>query len=157
MIYSRAVEYAIRALIHLAGEPPGTQKMARQVAEEENIPSFFLAKTLQQLARKGILRSVKGPAGGFGFDRPPGKITLMEIVEVFDGDDSFDRCMIGLPECNDKAPCPVDRSFRPLRREIVRFLKETTIAQLAAPPAKRARSTARKAKALGAKAGRGSR
>ena len=65
MIYSRSVEYALRALTHLAMLPRGAQKMAREIAAEEDAPLFYLAKTLQQLARRGILHSVKGPSGGF--------------------------------------------------------------------------------------------
>ena len=52
MIYSRSVEYAIRAMAHLATQADGGNKMARQIADEEGMPAFFLAKTLQQLARK---------------------------------------------------------------------------------------------------------
>ncbi len=131
MIYSRSVEYAIRALVHLAVQPEGTQKMARQIAEEEEIPSFFLAKTLQQLARKGILYSIKGPTGGFGFDRDPEKVSLMDIVGVLDGSESFDRCIMGLDSCTHQYPCRMDRTFRPIRRDIVRYLTQTTVADLA--------------------------
>jgi Rrf2 family protein len=131
MIYSRSVEYAIRALVHLALQPGGHQKMARQIADEEEIPAFFLAKTLQQLARKGLLRSVKGPTGGFSLHRPPEKISLMDIITVLDGAESFDRCIIGLDSCTDDSPCRMDRSFQPIRREIVRYLTKTTVADLA--------------------------
>jgi Rrf2 family protein len=131
MIYSRSVEYAIRALVHLAVQPEGKQRMARQIANEEDIPSFFLAKTLQQLARKGLLHSVKGPTGGFGLQRAPEKISLMDIICVLDGPESFDRCIVGLDDCTEESPCPMDRSFRPIRREIVRYLTKTTVADLA--------------------------
>ena len=59
MMYSRSVEYAFRALTYLARQPKGSQKLARQIARSERVPAFFLAKTLQQLARNGVLRSEK--------------------------------------------------------------------------------------------------
>ena len=90
-MYSRSVEYALRALTYLARQPKGSQKLARQIARSERVPAFFLAKTLQQLARHGMLRSVKGPTGGFALDRPAGKITMMEVVEVLDGADIYVR------------------------------------------------------------------
>ena len=65
MIYSRSAEYAIRAFVRLVDVPEGKYAMVRQIAEEAEIPSHFLAKILQQLARKGYLRSSKGPTGGF--------------------------------------------------------------------------------------------
>ena len=65
MIYSRSAEYAIRAFVHLAQVPEGKYAMVKNIAEQEDIPAHFLAKILQQLARKGLLRSSKGPTGGF--------------------------------------------------------------------------------------------
>ena len=61
MLYSRSAEYAIRAFVHLAQVPDGRYAMVKQIAAEEEIPAHFLAKILQQLARKGMLRSSKGP------------------------------------------------------------------------------------------------
>ena len=129
-MYSKSAEYAFRALAYLARHPKGSQKLARQIARSERIPAFFLAKTLQQLARHGVLRSVKGPTGGFSLDRPPSKITMMEVVEVLDGTDTYDRCIVGLPECNDRALCPVHDSFKSPRERLKRYLSRTTVAQL---------------------------
>ena len=69
MIYSRSAEYAIRAFVHLAQVQEGKYAMVKNIAEQEDIPAHFLAKILQQLARKGLLRSSKGPTGGFSLRR----------------------------------------------------------------------------------------
>ena len=130
VLYSRSVEYALRALTYLAHQPKGRQKLVRHIARSERLPAFFLAKTLQQLARHGVLRSVKGPTGGFSLDRPAGKITMMEVIEVLDGTDTYDRCIVGLQECNDQALCPLHDSFQPLRERLKRYLSRTTVAQL---------------------------
>ncbi len=129
-MYSRSVEYALRALTYLARQPKGRQKLVRHIARNEKLPAFFLAKTLQQLARHGVLRSVKGPTGGFSLDRPAGKITMMEVIEVLDGTDTYNRCIVGLRECNDRALCPVHDSFQSLRERLKRYLSRTTVAQL---------------------------
>ena len=55
MIYSRSAEYAIRAFVHLAQVNEGKYAMVKNIAEQEDIPAHFLAKILQQLARKGLL------------------------------------------------------------------------------------------------------
>ena len=129
-MYSRSVEYALRALTYLARQPKGRRKLVLQIARSERLPAFFLAKTLQQLARHGVLRSVKGPTGDFSLDRPAGKITMMEVIEVLDGTDMYNRCIVGLPECNDRALCPLHDSFKPLRERLKRYLSRTTVAQL---------------------------
>ena len=71
MIYSRSAEYAIRAFVHLAQVQEGKYAMVKNIAEQEDIPAHFLAKILQQLARKGLLRSSKGPTGGFALRVEP--------------------------------------------------------------------------------------
>ncbi len=146
MMYSRSVEYAFRALTYLARQPKGSQKLARQIARSERVPAFFLAKTLQQLARNGVLRSVKGPTGGFALDRPPSKITMMEVIEVLDGTDTYDRCIVGLRECNDQVLCPVHDGFKLLRDRLKRYLSRTTVAQLVSE-SERKRQAARRARA----------
>src|SRR3974377_2620570 len=85
MIYSRSAEYAIRAFVHLAQVPEGKYAMVKNIAEQEDIPAHFLAKILQQLARKGLLRSSKGPTGGFALRVDSGEIRLLDIVEALDG------------------------------------------------------------------------
>lgn len=130
MIYSRSCEYAIRALMHLAQVPEGKYVMVKQIAAQENIPGHFLAKVLQQLARKGLLRSSKGPTGGFALRAPASEITLVQIVEALDGLSEYQRCVSGLSECTDDMPCGMHESWKQLRSRIMEYLEQTTIADL---------------------------
>jgi len=131
MIYSRSAEYAIRAFVYLAGVPKDKYVMVKTIAQESGIPSHFLAKILQQLARKGFLRSSKGPTGGFCLSRDPEDITLLEIVDAIDGLADFQRCPSGLDQCNDEAPCGMHDSWKELRSRIIEYLEDTTIADVA--------------------------
>ncbi len=131
MIYSRSAEYAIRAFVHLARVPEGKYAMVKQIAGEEGIPGHFLAKILQQLARKGLLRSSKGPTGGFTLRVPAAQISLVHIVEALDGLSEYQRCASGLEECSDDAPCGMHDSWKGLRSRIMEYLERTTIADLA--------------------------
>jgi len=144
MIYSRSVEYGLRALTHLAALPRGAQKMVREIAAEEDAPLFYLAKTLQQLARRGILHSVKGPSGGFSLSRPPRKISLMDVVDALDGSDGFERCAVGLPECDDETPCPLHDIYKPVRQAVIRYMTRTTLADLADELQRKQKSAARR-------------
>jgi Rrf2 family protein len=131
MIYSRSAEYAIRAFTHLAEIPPGEHAMAKDIAAEAEIPSYFLAKILQDLARKGHLRSSKGPTGGFALRQPAEEISLLTIVEAVDGRERFQRCASGLAECNDQMHCGMHDSWKALRSRIMDYLEHTSVADLA--------------------------
>ena len=132
MLYSRSAEYAIRAFINLAQVPEGKYTMVRQIAEQEGIPTHFLAKILQQLARKGLLRSSKGPTGGFSLCIPPSQTSLSQLVEALDGLTGYQKCVSGIAECTDDAPCGMHDSWKALRAKIMEYLEKTTIADLAA-------------------------
>ena len=122
MIYSRSAEYAIRSFVYLARIPDGKFAMARHIAEEEQIPAHFLAKILQELTRKGLLRSNKGPSGGFALRVPASQIRLLDLVEALDGP--------ALAESLDEAPWTLD-SWRDLHSRIMDYLERNTIADVA--------------------------
>jgi Rrf2 family protein len=122
MIYSRSAEYAIRAFVYLAGVPAGKFAMARQIAEEERIPAHFLAKILQDLTRRGMLRSNKGPSGGFALRTPAAQIRLIDLVEALDGST--------LAESLDQGLWTLD-SWRDLHSRIMDYLERNTIADIA--------------------------
>jgi Rrf2 family iron-sulfur cluster assembly transcriptional regulator len=131
MIYSRSAEYAIRALVHMAQVPNGQYAMVKNIAAQEEMPLHFLAKILQQLARAGLLRSSKGPRGGFALKAPPAEVRLWDIVEVLDGTSQFTACATGLSECSDEQPCSMHDGWVALRTRIVDYLERNTIADLA--------------------------
>jgi len=131
MIYSRSSEYAIRAFVHLAQVPEGKYAMVKQIAAEEEIPSHFLAKILQQLARKGLLRSSKGPTGGFSLRVSADEVRLVDIVEALDGLGEYQKCASGLAGCTDDMPCALHDSWKVLRSRIMDYLGRNTIADLA--------------------------
>ncbi|MGA3259269.1 MAG: Rrf2 family transcriptional regulator [Bryobacteraceae bacterium] len=131
MIYSRSSEYAIRAFVHLAQVPDGRYAMVKNIAEAEDIPAHFLAKILQQLARKGLLRSSKGPTGGFALRVDAEDIRLLDIVEALDGLAPYQQCASGLAECNDDMPCSMHDSWVALRSRIMDYLGKNSIADLA--------------------------
>ncbi len=146
MIYSRSTEYAIRALIPLALAPEGQYTMAKKLAEQEEIPSHFLAKILQQLARKGLLRSSKGPMGGFALRLAADKIRIYDIVEALDGLQPYHLCIGGLGECPEEDRCPMHDGWVALHEAILDYLKENTIADLVVALDQKRKSLARKAK-----------
>ena len=132
MIYSRSAEYAIRAFVNLTQVPEGKYAMVKNIAKEEGIPAHFLAKILQQLARKGLLRSSKGPTGGFHLRQDPANISLMDIVQSLDGLGDYEKCASGLAECTDDMPCGMHDAWKAVRSRIIDYLKDTSIADIRA-------------------------
>lgn len=142
MIYSQSSKYAIRAFVNLASLPEGQFAMVKNIAEEEQIPAHFLAKILQGIARKGLLKSSKGPTGGFCLKVPAKKLKLIDIVEAVDGLNNFNACAGGLPECSSAKACSLCDRWRPVQSRIMVFLGKTTIADLVRDAQKKAEKPA---------------
>ena len=131
MLYSLSCEYAIRALTYLAQRPAGKLTLLGEIAEAEGIPRAFLAKVLQDLVREGLLRSARGPAGGYALADSPENTSLYEIRRAVDGVEDLERCAVGLDPCTDDTPCPLHEMYKPLKAAIERYLRQTTVADLA--------------------------
>ena len=88
-----------------------------------------MAKILQELSRKGLLQSIKGPNGRFFMDEKARKITLAQIVSAIDGDKVFVGCGVGLKVCNEKKPCPIHDEFKLIRTKLKNMLETTQIGE----------------------------
>ena len=143
MLFTRPCQYAIRALTHLATHRVGTLSCnAQEIAHAEGIPGPFLATVLQELARAGLVKSSKGPRGGFCLARPAARITLYQIMEAVGSLTSLPQCAIGLEECSGDMLCPLHDEWEQVRQRLVRYLQGVTVADTAAALArKKARSS----------------
>ena len=130
---SNTSKYAVRAAVYLALNTDKTSKVGIKVISNDlAIPSPFLAKILQVLARQKLFSSTKGPNGGFGLLKDPFKITIYDIVTLFDGNDLFEKCMISLRTCRENGNiCPMHDAYSELREKIKALCKEQTIGELA--------------------------
>jgi Rrf2 family protein len=130
---SNTCKYAIRAVLYLAvNTNDGKKTGIKQISEELDIPTPFLGKILQSLAKHRLLVSTKGPSGGFGLGIPAEKIHLMDIVDIIDGMDSFNKCVIGVKYCSEQEnPCALHSRYADLRNEIKELFEKETLAELA--------------------------
>jgi Rrf2 family protein len=130
---SNTCKYAIRAVLYLAvNTNEGRKTGIKQISEELDIPTPFLGKILQSLAKHRLLVSTKGPSGGFGLGIPAEKIHLMDIVEIIDGMDSFNKCVIGVKYCSEQEnPCALHSRYADLWNEIKELFEKETLAELA--------------------------
>ncbi len=131
MILSRASEYAIRAMVHMAGSGGQGPVQLKEIAEAENIPFHFLAKTMQVLTRIRLVKSFRGPHGGFMLMKPPGDIYLYEIVNAFDAISQWDTtCVLGINPCSDECICPIHDDWKPIKQRIFDLFQERNLESL---------------------------
>ena len=127
---SKTCEYAIRAMIYIAQKSKNEEKIGiKAIAKGINSPEHFLAKILQELSRKKLLQSTKGPNGGFYLDSDHLKYSLADIVKAIDGDKLFTGCGLGLENCSEKKPCPLHDKFKTIREKIKLTLQTAKIGE----------------------------
>ena len=131
LIFSRQCEYALQAVLYIALKPQGEMSSIKEMTKKLDIPYHFLAKILQDLSRKGLLRSLKGPTGGFALGMPAKDMTLFHIVEAIDGVALTSQCVMGFPECSGKNPCAVHEQWAGLRDGIYKMLVNKHIMEMA--------------------------
>jgi Rrf2 family iron-sulfur cluster assembly transcriptional regulator len=131
-VVSRTAEYAIRAVLALAGLASGEARTAAELAEELGVPKNYLSKTLNRLARCGLLTSVRGPRGGFRLARPASEIPMAEIVAEFDDSSPSGRCVMGGRQCDGRDPCVAHEQWKQWSESMARLMGDTTVAEFAA-------------------------
>ncbi|GAA4095251.1 Rrf2 family transcriptional regulator [Mucilaginibacter panaciglaebae] len=129
-VFSKTCEYAIRAVLFISHKTAAGGKIGiKEIANGIDSPEHFLAKILQDLSRKGIIQSAKGPNGGFYLDEHALKLSLSAIVEAVDGDALFTGCALGLKQCSEVNPCPLHNQFKTIRSEIHNLLNTKKIGE----------------------------
>ena len=128
MFLSRAAQVALAALPHLDGRGPlAPGSGVKALAEKAKVPAPFLAKVLQRLVERGILRSRRGRSGGFVLGRPASEITVSDVVLALEGYEDLDAAFPRLPG-------PAGRIFEPVRSRILDVMRRTTVADLEKDP-----------------------
>lgn len=131
-MFSKACEYAIRAVVYVAAETDETKKVGiLEICDHIEAPQHFTAKILQTLSRKHIVNSQKGVNGGFYLNGSQKKNSLKEIVEAIDGDQVFVGCGLGLKQCSETKPCPIHNQFKDIRNRLTKMMESTTVETLA--------------------------
>lgn len=129
---SNSSKYAINAVLYIAVNADEENKLrVKEIAEALDVPSAFLAKLLQELSRKNVISSSRGPTGGFYLTEENRQLYLVEIVKHMDGLDKLDNCILGLKRCSNEKPCPVHYALQPLKTQFLHELRHNTIASFA--------------------------
>ena len=132
MLLSQRCEYALRAALYVAVAAPTTYIAVREISDALDTPYHFLAKIVQTLTRAGFFTSMRGPHGGVALARLASQISLLDIVHAVDGSAVFQECVLGLPGCDDRNPCPLHDQWAAARAQVRRMFATATLADLAA-------------------------
>lgn len=127
MFYSSASKYAVLATTYMAAQKDKKIFTVEEIADGAGVPKPYLSKILKQLVIGKILRSNKGPGGGYQFAKAAEEISLYDIKITVDGITEFVDCALGLDTCNDAAPCPAHFIWKDLRAASKIAMQTTTL------------------------------
>jgi Rrf2 family protein len=130
---SGTAEYALRAVVYLAGHPDESPVAARELSEAVDVPPNYMAKILHELGRAGILRSSRGKGGGFELAVSATELSLLRVVSRFGNLSDEPRCLMGRPKCGDRDPCPAHEHWKQTADQVARFFRETSVADVLSP------------------------
>ena len=140
---SRAAEYAIRGVLYLSGKSDQVTTDIEEIAGATDVPSAYLSKLFQTLVKKGLVRSVRGPEGGFLLLKKPEDISLLEIIEALEGPIFLNDCLIREGQCPRDNVCPVHDVWRQAQNAFLDFLRGCNFRQLALSGRKKQRAASR--------------
>ena len=129
MLLSRSSQYAISGVVRLAVLPPDGYRRVEDLLAETDAPPHAVAKIFCELARRGVLVSVRGSGGGFRLSEQTLGLSLMQIVEAVDGPWTSD-VIAPRGMCVPGQSCPLSSVLQPIASELERLLRTTTIADL---------------------------
>ena len=125
----------MRGIVFL-GANRGRAFSARAIAEGTSVPAPYMAKVLKDLARAGLLRSQRGRHGGFALSRPPGEISLLDVVNAVAPMERIERCPMGRPE-HAHALCALHRRLDESIARTEHELAACSVAELLEEPSAR--------------------
>lgn len=131
-MFSQTVEYALRAVVHLAQQAPAAETTER-IAEATRVPKAYLSKVLQGLRDAKILQSRRGIGGGITLSKPPSELTILEVVNAVEPLGRIQQCPLGLSS-HGVHLCPLHSRMDRALALVEDAFRQTTLAELLAEP-----------------------
>ena len=131
MQLTRAADYAVRVMVHLAGLPQGTRVSRGDLSIAADCPEQFLAKVLQSLTRAGLVISHRGNTGGFELDEQRRSASILEVIEAIEGPIRLNLCLTSDHACNRQGWCPAHTVWGDAQEAMIAVLRAAKIDVLA--------------------------
>jgi Rrf2 family protein len=131
MQLTRAADYGVRVMIHLATLPAHQRARLPSLARATGAPESFLSKVLQALCRAGFLASRRGQSGGFEMLPSGRKASVRTVIEAIEGPIRLNLCLVHGASCSRKSTCPAHPVWVRAQEAMLGVLNTATIADLA--------------------------
>lgn len=125
---SQTIEYALRAMAHLATLEEGRAVNSETIAEHTQVPRGYLSKVLRDLVVAGLVASQRGPNGGFALARAASEISILDVVNAVDPIARITECPLGNPA--HVQLCPLHRRLDDALQTIEQQFRETSLEDL---------------------------
>jgi Rrf2 family protein len=126
-IVKQNTDYALRAMIYLAGEYEKDAVSVRVLSEAGDISYQFACKILQQLQGAKLVKSTMGPKGGYSLAKAPSQISLLEVLSAMQGAPCVNSCILGAEGCQRKPKCVASKKMQELQNYMEKFLQGVTL------------------------------
>lgn len=134
MMLSKTCKTAIKAVIYLCSKYESRENASiKEVAEYINASEHTIGKVLQTLVKQNIIKSLKGPSGGFFISEEQQLNPIIRIVEAIDGKEFFISCGLGLSKCSAAHPCPIHNEYKEARDILENLFREKRVLDLCLP------------------------
>lgn len=131
-MFSQTVEYALRAMVHLAQHAP-SPRTTDEIAAATRVPKPYLSKVLQGLRRAGLIAMRRGIGGGVALAGRPQDTTILQVVEAVEPIGRIATCPLGL-EAHGTNLCPLHRRLDDALAQVEEAFRNSTLAEVLAEP-----------------------
>ncbi|MPZ74991.1 MAG: Rrf2 family transcriptional regulator [Deltaproteobacteria bacterium] len=130
----RRVDYGLRAIIYLSTQDPEKCCSITEIAKQQNVPKKFLEKIIQDLMRRGLIRSKRGSCGGYSLARSANEISFYDVIEALEGSITVNACMDEEFSCDQLPRCTMVGVWSEIQRKVTEVFTRTTLADLRRTP-----------------------
>ncbi|MCK4914394.1 MAG: Rrf2 family transcriptional regulator [Planctomycetes bacterium] len=131
-LLTKNTDYAVRALVTLAGEEGGKSEFVsiRKIAEKQKIPYQYLRNIVQILIKNKLVKSKEGATGGVKLNKRPDKIKMTDLINIFQGDIQLSECMFRKKICHNRKTCPLRKEIKGIEKIVKNEFAKLTIQKL---------------------------
>ena len=131
-MFSQTVEYALRAVVHLADYSP-SPRTTDQIAAATLVPKPYLSKVIQGLCRAKVVQSKRGIGGGVALVKSPSELTILDVVNAVEPIARIRQCPLGL-KTHGLRLCPLHKRMDNALATVEAAFAQTTLAEVLAEP-----------------------
>ncbi len=132
---SRKIDYGLRAMIYLASVTPAVVVPFREIARQMDVPEDFLAKILKTLVDAGLVRSTRGPHGGYALARSPSEVSFLDVIEAVEGPVALNVCLDGEDACGHSTCCTMMSVWKLGQERMLDVYRQARLSDVAFKPA----------------------